>query len=217
MSTHKQKDIFLSSEGNAWFDRNHDCIKAIENWEFDPIVRAVTCFDVFDSAKPKKLLEVGCGNGQRLRWLKQNQSIECYGVDPSTKAIVAAQGLGIDAREGTADCLEFPNEIFDYVCFGFCLYLCDRDDLFRIAMEAHRVLKKQSWLIIHDFYAKVPTKRPYHHKEGIYSFKMDYRKVFDWHPDFTCCYHKVGHHKSLEWTDDTDEWVATSVLRKCSQ
>ena len=84
--------------------------------------------------------------------------------------------------QGTADRLPYRDGLFDVVVFGFCLYLCDREDLFRIASEADRVLNDQGWLIIHDFYSPVPTRRDYHHKTGIYSYKMDYKTLFEWHP-----------------------------------
>jgi len=104
--------------------------------------------------------------------------------------------------------------MFDIVVFGFCLYLCDREDLFRIAQEADRVLKPDGWLIIHDFFAKTPTRREYHHKPGLFSYKMDYRRLFDWHPAYTCFSDELNHHGRREFTDDPQEWVATSVLRK---
>ena len=110
--------------------------------------------------------------------------------------------------------MPFGSDSFDIVIFGFCLYLCDREDLFRIAQEADRVLKKKSWLIINDFFSQTPTSSNYRHKAGLYSFKMDYRKLFDWHPAYTCFTHQLDHHNQSGFTDDTKEWVSTSVLRK---
>ena len=108
----------------------------------------------------------------------------------------------------------FPDGIFNIVVFGFCLYLCDREDLFKISFEANRVLKNQGWIIIQDFYTPMPLKRRYKHTKGIYSFKMDYRKLFDWHPHYECFSHEITHHSKKEMTDDLQEWVSTSVLRK---
>ncbi|OSO90613.1 hypothetical protein B7O87_09335 [Cylindrospermopsis raciborskii CENA303] len=80
-----------------------------------------------------KLLEVGCGEGKRLEWIQKSLDIECHGIDPSDKAVTIAQEIGVRAVRGTADHLPYPDETFDFLVFGFCLYLCDRDDLFRIA------------------------------------------------------------------------------------
>ena len=100
------------------------------------------------------------------------------------------------------------------VIFGFCLYLFDREYLFNIAGEADRVLNENAWLIIHDFYSERPVHNPYHHREGLYSYKMDYRKLFDWHPAYTCFSHLIQHHQKPVFTDSSDDWVATSLLRK---
>jgi hypothetical protein len=43
---------------------------------------------------------------------------------------------------------------------------------------------------------------------------MDYRTLFCWHPAYTCYHHRVLHHGQGEYTDDPQEWVATSVIRK---
>ena len=43
---------------------------------------------------------------------------------------------------------------------------------------------------------------------------MDYRTLFDWHPAYSTYYHRVHHHVDRAYTDDPDEWVAVSVLRK---
>jgi len=76
------------------------------------------------------------------------------------------------------------------------------------------VLKKKSWLVISDFFSQTPVSLDYHHKQGVYSFKMDYRKLFDWHPAYTCYSHQLHHHGQQGFTDDIQEWVSTSVLRK---
>jgi SAM-dependent methyltransferase len=161
-----------------------------------------------------RLLEIGCGGGQRLAWLSEKMKMNVHGVESSGKAVEVARQLGVDAVQGTAESLPYKNGDFDFVVFGFCLYLVDREDLFRVACEANRVLKNRGWLIIHDFYSEIPTRRDYHHKSGVYSYKMDYRQIFVWHPAYTCFSHDIMHHEKSDITDDEQEWVATSLLRK---
>ena len=98
--------------------------------------------------------------------------------------------------------------------FGFCLYLCDSEDLFRIAYEADRVLRDPGWLLILDFYNPTLLKREYRHHAGVFSYKMDYRSLFTWNPAYTCFAHRIVHHLHYAYTDDSTEWIATSVLRK---
>ena len=213
----KQKNIFLDTEGDAWFERNH---YAIKNRVFDrsePVIESVylianqTDVAAMDSIK---ILEIGCGEAARLAWISENLGAEVYGVEPSIKAVEQAQKKGVHVEHGTADQLPFESEKFDIAIFGFCLYLCDREDLHRIAQEADRVLKRNAWLIIHDFFAPKPIDRDYHHKQGVCSFKMDYRKLFDWHPAYTCYLHRLNDHGKADFTDAEQEWVSISVLRK---
>jgi ubiquinone/menaquinone biosynthesis C-methylase UbiE len=160
------------------------------------------------------VLEIGCGDGTRLAWIRNNLNADCYGIEPSAQAVAAACVKGINARQGTADTLPFDNQFFDIVIFGFCLYLCDRGDLFRIASEADRVLRSPGWLMVLDFFNPTQKAREYHHRTGVQSYKMDYRRLFIWHPDYECMTHKVRCHDEASYTDDPDEWVAVSVLRK---
>jgi SAM-dependent methyltransferase len=212
----QQKDIFLESEADAWFQRNQVAI-ALKNFATDDPVTA-TIIDIAAQSSPEgrplRVLEVGCGEGSRLSWLADQLSVDVYGVEPSTMAVEQALAKGVKATRGTADTLPYEDGAFDVLIYGFCLYLCDRQDLFRIAQEADRVLKSDGWLVIHDFFASTAVRREYHHKSGVFSYKMDYRKLFDWHPAYTCFSHKVGHHGQASFTDNAAEWVSTSVLRK---
>ena len=161
-----------------------------------------------------KVLEIGCGDGTRLAWLKSNVNADCYGIEPSAHAAAAACAKGINVQQGTADLLPFNDQSFDIVIFGFCLYLCDREDLFRIASAADRVLRSPGWLMILDFFSPVPRTKDYRHRPGVLSYKMDYRTLFAWHPDYECMTHKLRHHSEAGYTDEEEEWVAVSILRK---
>jgi ubiquinone/menaquinone biosynthesis C-methylase UbiE len=207
----RQKDVFLAGEGDAWYQRNSDLDQLPAN---DRLLRTILDLNSPAAAKGTNILEIGCGEGARLSWLVQNTESTCSGVDPSARAVDAARRRGVDARHGTAEQLPFGDAAFDIVVFGFCLYLCDREDLFSIAREADRVLKNPGWIVIHDFFSPTPVKREYHHRAGLFSYKMDYRSLFTWHPAYINYSHELGHHTQGGFTDDRDEWVATAVLRK---
>jgi ubiquinone/menaquinone biosynthesis C-methylase UbiE len=207
-----QKKIFLETEGNAYFDRNETV--SIHDFLNDPIVNAVSFCIQRDFVFPKCLLEVGCGQGARLHWISRQLDLECHGIDPSLKAIEAAQAKGVRAVRGTADLLPFEDCSFDILVFGFCLYVCDPEDLFKIACEANRVLKSEGWLIIRDFYSRDSNFVPYSHDARVRSHKMNYRTLFDWHPFFNCLHHEIVNHGDMDGCDDQNEWIATSILRK---
>lgn len=206
-----QKDIFSETEGDAWFRRNSASLSS-RDWSLDPVcVKLKTLVGSTES----KILEIGCGDGSRLAHLTTMLPCEVYGIDPSEEAVAKAKEKGIKAIKSTADILPFDDGIFDVVIFGFCLYLCDDIDLFRIAQEADRVMKDgEGWLLILDFESRAPTYRLYHHLEGIQSRKMDYKSMFLWHPSYTLASLEKFHHETQKWTDDSDHWVSLACLRK---
>lgn len=157
----KQKNVFLDSEANAWFERNHAATQKRNYGKDDPVIQAIYSCLHADSqvGRGGKLLEVGCGEGKPLHWITENVGLQWYGVEPSEKAVSIARKKTVQVIQETADQLDFENQPFDFLVFGFSLYLCDREDLFRIASEAHRVLKPNGWLIVHDFFAEKPVAR----------------------------------------------------------
>ena len=206
-----QKDIFLESEGDSYFNRN------IEDFSkfFDPLLTTIDKIPL-DSSSKINVLEIGCGNSYRLLNLKKLKTWSVYGIDPSTESVLNAKKNNIIIKKATADAIPFKDNFFDLVIFGFCLYLCDREDLFKISYETDRVLKDRSWLLIYDFWAETYKKNEYKHNEHIFSFKDDYSKMFSWHPSYTIFSNNIQHHEKHTYTDDNEEWIGISLLRKNS-
>ena len=209
----KQRDIFLSGEGNEWFNRNVHDTKAEPAYDF---FLHDLCNLPLEKGESTNVAEIGCGQGFRLQKLAKNNGWKVYGLDPSSKSVDAAKKLGINAQLGTADELPYLDKSLDLLIFGFCLYLCDRDDLFRICAEAHRVLKPNAWLAILDFWSPSHRSNPYHHKEGVQAYKSNLPAMFCWHPDYVITDHRIRHHSLHSLTDDQDQWVGVTVIRKLS-
>lgn len=211
----KQKKIFLDGEGDAWFERNRKFLNQSYNPEDDPVSQTVLRLIEEDQLpKQSKVMEIGCGDGSMLNWLQKSTPLECHGIDPSKKAVNIAKKRGVNALVGTADDLKFSDDEFDLVIFGFCLYLCDRDDLFQITSEANRVLKPDGWIIIKDFYSRKHYSNDYHHRSDIKSYKMDYSKIFTWHPEYTLYSQDILDHSNQKLTDSQENWIAISLIRK---
>ena len=211
MENIKQKDIFLNGEGDSWYERNKENQKNLEilnKFKFEILSLPIP------NKKDIKVLEIGCGQGRFLNLLKQNREWQFYGIDPSKKAIDFAKNIGINAFIGTADEIPFSDDTFDLIIFGFCLYLVDKKDLFKIAFEAHRTSKEKSWISILDFWSKGYTKNKYKHSSGIYSNKYDLPKMFTWHPSYVIVDHKLRHHDDFSHTDKNEHWIAITNLRK---
>jgi len=209
-----QKEIFKAGEGDRWFFRNRKSSNSCRDSE-DKIVNLIKSIELF----PKKVLEIGCGGGHRLEIIRNGFQADCYGIDPSSKAIDDGKSRypNISLQVGTADNLPFDADSFDMIIFGFCLYLCDREDLFKIAYEADRCLKNKGTLIIKDFYPPFAYKNKYSHHDGIYSYKMDYSRMFKWNPAYAEVSKVVFSHSGFALRDVPDEKVAIVVLRKNEQ
>ena len=206
-----QKQIFLQGEGDKWFERNLTNQNLNNNIQ-DPVLQIIKELNLDYSS----VLEVGCSNGYRLNYLKKNGA-KLYGIDPSKKAI--DNGLknfeNLLLSQGTADQLNFDDDKFDLLIFGFCLYLVDKDDLFKVSSEANRVLKNNGAIIIYDFEPAKEYFKEYHHKKGVLTHKMDYSKMFTWSQNYFLRYKQIfNHNKQITDIHEEDSRVSINILQK---
>lgn len=212
-----QKDIFKSTEGDNWFDRNK------KNQEVYDVYKLLTKY--FD--KDSRVLEIGSSGGKNLNYFENKLGCKCYGIDPSTKAI--AQGKkkypNLHLFIGTSDELPFNDEFFDCVILGFCLCLVDRKLLSRTVSEVDRVLKDKGFLAIIDFDPNIPIKKDYKHYDGLKTFKYDYSSMFLSFPQYTLVEKNSFSHNSLAeknlsfqnynlFNENIDERVSSAIIYK---
>jgi len=203
-----QRSSFLAGEGDAWFSRN---LHAGEDASHDHVASILT--DI--GGRPRSVLEIGCSNGSKLAQLCTAFGCAGTGIDPSVRAIEDGRARHPKLRlvVGTAESLPFLDGEFDLVIFGFCLYLCDRQDLFRIAAEADRCLSDGGMLAITDFMPPTQYRNVYSHTDGVYSYKFDCRKMFLWNP---ACFERAlkvyGHGGSSSLAPD--HRTSTAILQK---
>src|SRR4051812_16674631 len=97
---------------------------------------------------PKKVLDVGCGEGRFCRMLKRHGVGDVTGIDPTPKLIAAARGrdLGGSYVGALAERLPFCDESFDLVVSY--LSLIDIPDIHAAIPEMSRVLKPGGALLI---------------------------------------------------------------------
>lgn len=167
-----QAQSFLGGEGDQWHQRNRES-------PMNPSILAA-----LEVLSPKKVLEIGCGTGRYLEALRGHWGADCTGIDPSADAIMYGRHLypRLTLKQGTAEdmSLEYMNHRhYDLVIFGFCLYLLDRSDLFWTVAYADAILNAGGHIAIHDFHpGEEPRVVPYHHRPGLYSYKMDYSSLW---------------------------------------
>ena len=116
MRKNYQKNIFLDSEGDNWFDRNKNTIHENVKIGIDFFISFVN--------KKNKILEIGCSDGKNLNYLSEKlplYELDLYGIDPSKKAIESGKQnyRKIDLKVGTSDQLKYGDKFFDLIICGF--------------------------------------------------------------------------------------------------
>ena len=97
-----------------------------------PLVAAVV------SARPARVLEVGCGWGELAEWVAQASGAAVTAVDLSPRMVELARERGVDAQLGDVQELPFVDEAFDVAIAAWMLYHVP--DLDRGLAELARVL-----------------------------------------------------------------------------
>jgi len=186
-----QETEFLKGEGDAWHLRNVDKVKRT------PVLQAIITLPSF-----KKVIEFGCGDGINIGRIQLADDCEAVGIDPSEKAIAAARKIYPKVKfiAGTASYRFLLIKGYDLVIYGFCLYLCDRETLSHVVSVGDLALQDGGHLIIHDFDPEHPHKVPYHHKDGLFSYKMDHSKLWLANPAYSLVSKTII-------PDDTAIWV----------
>ena len=93
--------------------------------------------------KNSKILDVGCGNGELMKYILDNISNNIRGLEISKKNVQACIEKGLTVIEGNAelDLGQFPNKSFNYVVLSQTLQAFLNPE--EVLRELLRVGKKQ--------------------------------------------------------------------------
>jgi len=219
-----QNNIFLESEGDNWnlrYEKNYSSRispsrKLLTKW-CEPIKKDIN-----------KILEIGSGNGLGLYYISNNIQAKANGIEPSKEGINLwkkkysndfENSHIVTLQKGTSESLPYEDDSFDLVIFGFCLYLVDRNLLFKSISEADRVLRDGGYLAIEDFDPSKIMMNKYRHYEGINSYKTNYSKIF-LASDHYALMHKysysegVSNDLNFNFNKDMNNRVSLSLLYK---
>jgi len=92
-----------------------------------------------------KLLDIGCGNGSFLKWLKEH-GWHAYGLEINKEAVNLCKANGIEVFEGELIEVHFANENFDVITLIQVLEHVHNPSA--ILNEVHRILKTDGLLLI---------------------------------------------------------------------
>ncbi len=178
-----QTEAFTRWFGDIWYDSNIN-----ELGKDDPVSMLIEAINLH----PKRVLEIGCSNGWRLKRLKDKYGCEVTGVDPSEKAISAGESW--DLFVGTADNLEEvgADGQFDVIIYGFCFSFIDPNDYFKVLAEGNRVLQDGGMVLLYDRPAVFPMKQQYAEVKTkdqktfeVFLHFMDWQRLWLAHPFYT--------------------------------
>jgi SAM-dependent methyltransferase len=102
-------------------------------------------FEAVAEASPRKVLEVGGGEGELAERIRDEVGAEVIAIDQSERMVEIQQSKGIDARVGDVREPPFPDGEFDVVVAAWMLYHVP--DLDRGLAELARVLKPGGRLV----------------------------------------------------------------------
>lgn len=164
-----QEQAFVNGEGNAWYHRNKH--KERKDLMVPMLIR--------NEVAPGRVLELGCSDGWRLELFKKSFSdVTCYGIEPSQDAVKRSQRRdGITVWEGTAADMRRDTN-YNLIIVGFCLYVTSPGEVSQVVCNIDRSLWEGGHLIIHDFDPDHVHRVKYEHEDDIYSYKMDWSKLW---------------------------------------
>jgi SAM-dependent methyltransferase len=209
-----QDQIFATSEGNNWFDRNREALEGF-NLEADLPLQLLGLYGLC----PKKALEVGAANGYRLAAISERHDARVVAVEPSVDAIRDGKRRfpRVEFIQGLAHTIPLQ-ELFDLIIVNFVFHWIDRSNLLRSVSEIDRLLSNKGFLIIGDFYPSNQMRVPYHHLPGerVYTYKQDYAGTFLASGLYRPVSLLTGDHASTAWMVDTpeDERIGIWLLQK---
>lgn len=127
-----------------------------------------------------RVLDLGCGAANNLRWLAQRCAAPvAVGVESSARTVEALGQAYPEFTFAAADLasLPFPDASFDLVLLRSVLHWVDRAYLLHTVGEALRVTSR--WLMVSDFAPDRPYAVPYRGEPGLRTFKTDPRPLLE--------------------------------------
>jgi len=128
-----QDKIFLEFEGDNWYERNKEALKA--NNKDIPLL-LIELYNI----KPKRVLEVGCNVGDQLLLLKKLGYANLWGIELQDYAVEIARkrASGINIVKGSAFYIPYKANFFDVVFTSGLLIHISPDDIEKVLDEIYR-------------------------------------------------------------------------------
>ena len=114
------------------------------------------------------IIEVGCGNGKNMEYIKQRVDCNIVGIDSCHAFIDICEQKGLEASFGFSNKLAFPDQSFDYLlCIAMFHHLLTDEDRNTTMKEILRVMKPNSYGILTCWSTIQPEKSNFRFHEGV--------------------------------------------------
>ena len=133
---------------------------------YDPVLYLVlkpiriAVMNVLLKYKEKSILDLCCGTGNQLKLLSRNgfKDLHCLDISNPMLEIARKNDSRIKIYNEDATKTNFENESFDIVIISFALHEKDRNTQKSFINEAHRLIKKDGFILVvdYDFDNKTP-------------------------------------------------------------
>ena len=100
----------------------------------------------------KKIIDLCCGTGHQLLFLKDKQFEEVVGVDLSDAMLQIAKKYGVSCIYADATKTEFDDNYFDLALVSFASHEKPWEMAQAIVKEAHRIVKSGGYFLVVDYY-----------------------------------------------------------------
>jgi SAM-dependent methyltransferase len=91
-----------------------------------------------------RVLDVGCGDGELLNFLRREKNAEVRGIELSPNGVNKSVAKGLSVIQGNAEkeISHFPDNSFDYVILSQTLQAMDRPDRIHLALKGKMPVTK---------------------------------------------------------------------------
>ena len=115
-----------------------------------------------------KTLEVGCGNGKNMTYLKKHTNSDIIGIDTCKNFIDLCQKINLNALYANSTSLPFLDDQFDYlICIAMFHHLLTDEDRDKSMNEIVRVMKQNAFGMITCWSTVQPENSKFKFSEGV--------------------------------------------------
>ncbi|MFO7790434.1 MAG: class I SAM-dependent methyltransferase [Bacteroidales bacterium] len=129
-----------------WFSRFYDIVF----YPFLHGIRKRIAVEII-AAKPKALIDMCCGTGNQIRYLKSLINTETVGIDISDNMLAIASRKSQNCRKLDATKTHFKDNRFEIAILSFILHETSHETAAKIANEAKRIVRNNGIIVIADY------------------------------------------------------------------